>query len=32
VQLRLAAERRRGPPQLSGTRDRGAVLEAHFFF
>jgi len=32
VQVRLAAERRRGPPQLSGTRDRGAVLEAHFFF
>jgi hypothetical protein len=32
VQLRLAAERRRGPPQVSGSRDRAAFLEAHFFF
>lgn len=32
VQLRLAAERRRGPPQVPGSRDRGAFLEAHFFF
>ena len=32
VQLRLAAERRRGPPQVAGSRDRGAFLEAHFFF
>ena len=32
VQLRMAAERRRGPPQVAGSRDRGAFLEAHFFF
>ncbi|HJQ97873.1 MAG TPA: hypothetical protein VJ826_06120 [Candidatus Polarisedimenticolaceae bacterium] len=32
VQLRLAAERRRGPPQVTGSRDRAAFLEAHFFF
>ena len=32
VQLRMAAERRRGPPQVAGSRDRAAFLEAHFFF
>ena len=32
VQLRMAAERRRGPPQVPGSRDRAAFLEAHFFF
>jgi hypothetical protein len=32
VQLRMAAERRRGPPQVQGSRDRAAFLEAHFFF
>jgi hypothetical protein len=32
VQLRMAAERRRGPPQVQGSRDRAAFLEAHVFF
>ena len=32
VQLRMAAERRRGPPQMQESRGSAAFLEAHFFF